>query len=331
MTAEDASFLKNRWLRPVIGTFVGGIALYFALRQMDFTLAWRAMGKLSLPWLAAAVVISFLTHVLKALRWRMLLKAHDARYPFLRILSYLLAGQLVNIFIPGRAGDIGRAVVLGNQGAGKVFSLGTVVMEKVLDIVFYAALAILLISRIAVPDQIQIRPEYLLLFLLVPIITLGLLGLKWPWVSHRMIDWKFPRGDKRREAFHSAIKSMGRVLDVLSDPARFLYVMMFSALAWLSGWLTNEIVLNAFDLDFSLFVSLMLLIVLQAGISVNLVPGTLGVFEYLCVLVLGRFSVSMETAIAYGVVLHLVVLLPLVAGGIAAWWLPPFKLERTTV
>jgi uncharacterized membrane protein YbhN (UPF0104 family) len=61
--------------------------------------------------------------------------------------------------------------------------------------------------------------------------------------------------------------------------------------------------------------SLLILIALQAGISIPSVPGRIGIFEYICVLALAVFGVGQSTAFGYGVVLHgLVLLTPILAG-----------------
>jgi hypothetical protein len=62
-----------------------------------------------------------------------------------------------------------------------------------------------------------------------------------------------------------------------------------------------------------------LLAVLQLGVAVPSVPGRFGVFEGLCLLTLAVFGVEANLALAYGVMLHGVVLLPPLVLG--SWWL----------
>jgi hypothetical protein len=44
--------------------------------------------------------------------------------------------------------------------------------------------------------------------------------------------------------------------------------------------------------------------------SLPSVPGRIGIFEYLCVLALGVFNIPESTAFSYGILLHVVALLP---------------------
>ena len=53
----------------------------------------------------------------------------------------------------------------------------------------------------------------------------------------------------------------------------------------------------------------------MSGVSIPPLPGNLGVFPYLCTLVLSLFGVDRETSLAYGLVLQGVVYLPLILLG----------------
>jgi hypothetical protein len=81
--------------------------------------------------------------------------------------------------------------------------------------------------------------------------------------------------------------------------------------------LTNALVFFAFDLELSPYVALVLLVVLMSGVALPPLPGNLGVFVYLCILVLSLFDVNRETALVYGITLQIVAFLPLVVVGLA--------------
>jgi len=57
--------------------------------------------------------------------------------------------------------------------------------------------------------------------------------------------------------------------------------------------------------------ALLVLIVLQAGISIPSVPGRIGIFQYLCILTLALFGVGQADGLAYGVLLQAVILIPI--------------------
>jgi hypothetical protein len=84
--------------------------------------------------------------------------------------------------------------------------------------------------------------------------------------------------------------------------------------------LNNYLLLFAFDLRLSPVAALLVLVAVQASVSVPSLPAGLGVFEYLCVLSLALFGVDRLVALSYGFTLHLLVLGPsTLLGGLFLW------------
>jgi uncharacterized protein (TIRG00374 family) len=86
-------------------------------------------------WLTAMAVLSIISHVMRAERWRMLLKpvGFDARLSS-SFLS-LMVGYLINLIIP-RGGEISRSYNLYKLDKIPVIeSFGTVVIERIVDLV----------------------------------------------------------------------------------------------------------------------------------------------------------------------------------------------------
>jgi len=67
---------------------------------------------------------------------------------------------------------------------------------------------------------------------------------------------------------------------------------------------------------------------LQAGISLPAIPGTIGLFEYICILALSFFNIDPSTALSYGLLLHAVVLLPPLLAGMISFWVLGLTRER---
>lgn len=308
--------VQSPYLRLLAGVLFGGAAVFLASREISLRDLPEAMRGVQVIWLVIALLTTFSGHIFKAFRWRILLQTEGFAVPFDLLLRYVLAGQLTNLFIPGRAGDIGRAWLVGARGAGRVFSFGTVVVEKVLDLIFYALLAAGLIIMIPLPGEVDLSPSALG-FVAGAAVAGLLLGVRY-WglltrIVHRLVS-VFPPG--QREQVISWTEAAGNSLFAFRNSGNSLRIVFSTGMIWVISWLTNEFVLQAFGLQLPLTASLLLLIVLQAGISTNIVPGTIGLFEYLCVIALARFNVSKEAALAYGLVLHVLVLLPLFGGSL---------------
>jgi uncharacterized membrane protein YbhN (UPF0104 family) len=83
--------------------------------------------------------------------------------------------------------------------------------------------------------------------------------------------------------------------------------------------LTNYWVLLALDIQAPLVASLLVLVAVQAGISLPSLPGKIGVFELTCILALEIFRVSRTIALSYGILLHAVVFIPILVPGLISF------------
>jgi uncharacterized membrane protein YbhN (UPF0104 family) len=103
-----------------------------------------------------------------------------------------------------------------------------------------------------------------------------------------------------------------------------------SLLIWILGTTTNILIFRAFSLPASPFVALLLIVVLMSGVAVPPLPGNLGVFPYLCMLVLSLFDLSRETSLAYGITLQMVAYLPLIVVGLGCMVWENWSLRRSS-
>src|SRR5262245_46928533 len=119
-----------------IGTLaLTGVLLVLVLRVVDWqqTLAVLKGGRLDLLLLACLILNG--SYVARSLRWRVLLSATQKIAP-LNVYGATMAGYIGNYFLPARAGELMRTVLLGRRtGLSQSFILGTIVTERLIDIV----------------------------------------------------------------------------------------------------------------------------------------------------------------------------------------------------
>lgn len=109
--------------------------------KLDYLLmTWKKASKW---WLALMAVIAMISHFIRAVRWKMLLD--PAGQPVRTIHSFLsmMVGYLVNMVIP-RGGEISRCYNLYKLNKVPVeVSFGTVVVERIVDLICFAVLIII--------------------------------------------------------------------------------------------------------------------------------------------------------------------------------------------
>jgi uncharacterized membrane protein YbhN (UPF0104 family) len=107
-----------------------------------------------------------------------------------------------------------------------------------------------------------------------------------------------------------------------------------TAVTFLLAASTNYLLFRAFALNLSALAALVVLIALQVGTTVASVPGNLGVFQYVTVVVLVGYGVARADAVAYAWGLYGLTVLPRILGGAALmmvsdWSPPPVQDERS--
>lgn len=110
-------------------------------------------------------------------------------------------------------------------------------------------------------------------------------------------------------------------LSALRDVSVLVQLCAWSLFIWALSTLTNFLVLQAVGLRVSPLAPPLLLAVQMAG---GIVPTTfmqLGVHHYLSMSTLAIFGVEQSVALVFAVLLHLVVYVPVVIGGVLGLWL----------
>ena len=294
--------------------------LWLALYHVDLRETASALRRVNVLILIAAVVSYVLSATVDVIRWQLLLAARKAP-PFSRAFSVLSVGVMMNAFLPARLGDFARVYLMGEaETDSKVYVLGTVVMEKVADLLFLLLSLMLLLWKVASPEWLagSARGMALVLAILVPSLVL----LAW----QRDFFLRMVERTSRfvpsvwREWLVRQTRSGLASLDVVHRPRLLIGVFGCSLVAWILSVLTNYLVFLALELALPVWASLLVLVVLQVGIAVPSSPGRIGVFQYLVILALSIFAVDKNVALGYSIVLYLVIYVPIVLIGSYCFW-----------
>lgn len=296
------------WLGVVITVVsiawaVRGIPIRDVIAAMEGANFWGLL-LLSAPFYTASVYF-------RALRWRHLTNpiAPISRSVLFRSESL---GFMVNNLLPLRVGEVVRSWTL-SQDAGQPFSaiFGTVVLERVLDVVAVLALAggaLAYVDRSSDVGGVLAEGSYLLLPVAVaPLIALILMRV----APERMIQithWVLlPLPLQRRQKVEALIRSFTGGLGALSGGTHLFWIVLHSVVIWLVlSAAPIWIGFWAFGVQLGSPMETLVAcwIVLGAvGVAVALpsAPGFIGPYQLAFKAVLVRFGVEPATALAMGV------------------------------
>ncbi len=115
---------------------------------------WESLRTANYLYLVPTLATIFLSHFLRAFRWRYLLDP-IRRVDTKSLLSSLLIGYAANVVTPAHLGEILRAYILSKKRALSMSAiLATVVMERIIDVFSLLALMALALAIYPFPDWV---------------------------------------------------------------------------------------------------------------------------------------------------------------------------------
>jgi len=302
----------------VVGAGLSIFSLYLAGRDLPLQDFFQVI--LQARWFYVLLVFACIALNIsaKTARWRVLLGLGGLKLPFLQILLSLMSGQLWNQVSPVRVGDLSRAWLPGFGGEKKLFILSTVALEKLLDTFFYGLLVFWLVFWAPVPAGLN-APLGLLAVggagMLVLLFGLAYRGQLQPARLAKYLAW-LPAGLAAR--ILGGVQAAEDSLAILR--ANFAAVFAWTLLIWLTAVLNVALAMLAMNIaGFSppelISASILLVVALQAGLSLPSAPFTIGVYEFICKSILQFLGQDGLTGFVFGVFLHIVTMLPLLLFG----------------
>lgn len=313
----------------LISLVVIAALVWWFLRGISLEELASEIRRVRAPYVAGAVALSLSGFLFRILRWRYLLA--PLKWMELRSLAAAtFAGWAVSAILPGRVGEVARAVVLRErEGVRASAVVGTIVVERLLDVLsvlVLVAATVGLVPEAAVGSGREsllapIRTGALVAFgALASAIAVILLMHRIPApVSATMRRWAEHLPGPLGEAAWGMVEAFGSGVSgaVRSGGARGMSrgrvraaVALHSAVLWGIICGVHVLLLRGFAIDASVFNVPPLLFLIVAGLSVP-VPAALGSYHAAVRFGLtAMLGVSNETAAGYAVVSHAVTLGP---------------------
>ena len=296
-----------------VSIVIAGALIWLTLRKTDWAEFSAVLQTADYRWLIALIPVTLLSHLLRAWRWRLLLDTLKSRpangLPLGDLFAAVMIGYMVNYAVP-RAGELVRSAHLArrrqisNSGV-----LGTVVSERLIDVLFLAvgvaASAIylggraeIIWQRLAEATQIRLEtlagpelPVLLCTLVLVPAVCwrLGVIG--------RIRDRIRPLMSAFTEGMATGLR-VKRPMQLWTST--LLIWLLYGVMAYLPLLMFD--LASAHGLDY--LDGLVIMFVGAVGVLVP-TPGGAGSFHYITVLVLmAVFSIASGPATAYAVFVH---------------------------
>ncbi len=317
MAGSAGGALRDPRIWLGLAVTVGAIA--FTLRDISFAEVAAAIGEADL-WLLLAVAVpaNVASLWVRALRWKHL-ACHVVPMTAGATYRATAIGYLVNNLLPLRIGEVVRAWVLARETGGATVALfGTVLLERVIDLVVLLTIAFVVIGQVVDLGALTV-------IAFVPIV--GIVLLKW-W-PERLLSIASVCGhailpDSLAGGADRLLRELANGLSGLGGGRRLAAVAAWSFVLWgvvvpLTFW--GPILALPIGLSGPIqeaFASYVSMLYVAVAVAIPSAPGFFGVYHAACREALAPLGVSASLALAMGTLSHLVFWLTFVVCGALA-------------
>ena len=132
----------------------GGLAcLGLAFQAIPLADVGVALRSTNTALVALGLFSVLLTNGAKTERWRLLFHPRHRNLRWRSCFVAIMVGQMLNILVPWRVGELARAYMIGEtEGESKAYALGTIVIEKLVDVVMLGLVSSVLVWLLVLPD-----------------------------------------------------------------------------------------------------------------------------------------------------------------------------------
>ncbi len=303
--------MKPHWHKSLLVSplkiALGLLLLYLSFQRVNWGILLEALQTVSIAWLLLAIVSVLLSLGLKIWRWDLLLCNYHLHIPAPRLISAFFLGQAANILLIIRGGEIVRVTTAHLSGkADWVEISATIAIEKYLDLLILVLMMVAMSANL--PDMALERMGSL--YPWVVVLTIALLFA----VIFGPLLWRkfFPK-ESKKPWLQKVIFRIDQFVQAslwLRDPRKFLPMLGVTLLIWVVMAFTNLFVFQSLSIQLSWSAAVLVLILVYIGVLPALMPGNLGPFTFFAQLALIPFAVSNELAVAFAVILYVIVTIP---------------------
>ena len=282
----------------VLSFLVSGVLLYYSLRGVDWAGVWRTIAGAEWQYLACAAAITSGSFFLRALRWRILLNA-EGSFGIGTVFWANMAGYLGNNFLPARAGELLRSVLISSRSnLSKTYVLTTALSERLMDVIA------LVLGASLVLLTVDPKPRWMedLSRTMAIVATIGAAAIMVLPHSGTLSEKVLARIPMPAGLRHRLMKLAEQILlgmRAFHDWSRFAGFVCLTLAIWAVDSAAAIIAARGLGLHFSFGVALLLLTGMGLGSALPSTPGYVGVYQFVAVTILTPFGITRDAALAY--------------------------------
>jgi glycosyltransferase 2 family protein len=289
------------------------LCLVWVLYDFHIVQFFHRLAYVSWKWVLLGMAFDVVSYVVQSLRWKLLLTPFG-RVRLTTTIRSVFAGLFANLVFPLRPGELLRSYLLSDSeeiSFGRV--LGSVGVERLIDLVIAVAALAVVSLTVDLPRRLKRLADTLgiLTLVLLAIIVAMILYLE-----TKLGETPTPGMGSRRVP--SKMMTALTALHAMGTAPSFYSAVVVSLLLPSCQILGLWAMMRSYGLDLPFFAAVVVLLVINLGVSLPNAPANVGSYQFFCVLGLSVFQIEKTTATGFSIFAFLALTLPFVFLGFAA-------------
>ena len=314
-------------LRFWVGIAFSVFFMTLLLRGMDFKQLGAALCSVDYRFVLLAVVFTFTSYFLRAVRWRYLLISKK-NIPLTSLYPATIIGYMANNLLPARLGEFIRAYVLAKrEGLETPTVFASLVIDRLCD--GFTVLLMLMVTLfslnlpLGMADAEQaLKAGALLMFLLYSMVLMFLFLLKRRTTLTLSFVGKLlkPFPQKFSERVIPMLGSFVAGIGMSVRGAHLGAILFSSLLIWTFCVLPVDMILQGFGIHLPITASMLIMVMLVFAVMIPASPGYIGTYHYACFKGLSLFGIADPTSISIALLIHGTSFFPVIIAGFYHLW-----------
>lgn len=305
---------RRRQLFFVLSLLISAAFLFLAFRGLNPAAVWDSIRSAQFGWLLIGFMISFAVRIVITRRWKFLIDGIQP-VPYSRLYELVNIGYMGNNIYPFRAGEVLRCVLLRQSHRVPLAQSGvSILVERAFDGIVMVTFVLVGLITLNIDSEILQRGAVITgIWFFAATLMFFFLALR-PALFRRVAGWvagRLPESIGKRIS--------GLVEDIISgvvglrSPRDLIGAVLTSYLAWMieaGAYLAVAIAMNKAEVPVNYVLMLIAVGAVNLGQIIPSSPGGLGIFEFFASTVLIAFGAPEADALAYALLVHVIIWLP---------------------
>jgi uncharacterized protein (TIRG00374 family) len=289
---------KRRFWSWFLAVALAGFLLYWSLRGVDWKTVWSTIAGAHWKFLVAAGLFTCLSFFMRSLRWRILLNA-EANLHVGEVFCATMAGYMGNAFLPARAGELVRTMVVsGRSSLSKTYVLTTALSERLMDavaLVLWASLILLGVNP--KPGWMSGVARTMAIAATAGAVAIAVLPHTGGLCQN--VLRRLPLPHALRDRLTGLAEQVLLGMRAFHNTGRFLGFAAMTVLIWVSDAFGTMVASRALSLGLSFSAAMLLITGLGLSSALPSTPGYVGIYQFVAVTILVPMGIAKSSALAF--------------------------------